>query len=122
MVKILNKNTRHSSDDDEYDDTDEGELTPIDHGYTPWSQMEPLPIPTTKELTVTARLIEVQGDELNHYQMMLEGLKQAWRRPYLDVDEICKLSLTTVKVLDSRRNMLFPASERDRKLLTAYDA
>jgi hypothetical protein len=98
-------------------------LTKTEDGHTEWDEMEPIPQPPPKEIQVMTSLIELQKDDLAHYEMTLQMLKQGCRRSHLSIDEICKLSITTAKILENRRTLLFPNVENNgRKKLTAYDA
>lgn len=50
----------------------------------------------------------VLADDLKQLHLMLTKVRMMWAQP-LDIDEVCKLSLTTLKLLESRRKLMgFP--------------
>lgn len=56
-------------------------------------------------ITATSTLYEVVEDELQYVNEVLGHIQRGWEH-VVDVKEICQLSLTTMKVLECRRNFL----------------
>ena len=78
-------------------------LTPYTHPITPdiINSMSNLPTIITPE----TGLAEVMQDDLRQYQNVLSRLSSCWSAAD-SVDDVCKLSLTTIKVLEFRRKAL----------------
>lgn len=58
-------------------------------------------------------LAVVAADDLKLLHVALTKIRQLWATP-LDVDETCKLALTTTKLLESRRKLMGYPHERIR--------
>ncbi len=78
-------------------------------------------------ITASTPLYEVQEEDVKRSNQILDILQQVWPRA-LDIDDICKLSLTTSKVLESRRKLLNQRLGKDsddnagfNKTLGVYD-
>lgn len=84
-------------------------------------------LPAKAALDSTTLITEAIDDDARYYQQALSALQSAWNVAGT-VDEICKISLTTVKVLEGRRNALLLQSrhvvEKDAggaKVMTPYN-
>lgn len=58
---------------------------------------------------------EIKKSNLNISNFILSKLSEAWDRENLSTDEIVKLSLTTMKVIESRNELFAPKEKKGRK-------
>lgn len=72
-------------------------------------QMKQLP---PSAITANSPLYDIQEDDISRSNQILDVLQQAWPRAR-DIDDVCKLSVTTSKVLESRRKLLNQQLGRD---------
>jgi hypothetical protein len=101
---------------------DEDELSPalkaeVDLVIASMPQVRPEPL---NEFTA---LQAVMKDDIQYFNLMMAGLAGAWQfvNP-LNVDEVCKLSETTAKMLKARRQALLLPTEKNRgKMFTVED-
>lgn len=61
--------------------------------------------PATTSVALNSRLSEVQLDDLARVNYILYRLKDAWDNA-TGVDDTCKMTLTTLKVLEVRRKIM----------------
>ena len=62
-----------------------------------------------KQISADSPLHEVMEDDIAHYSFMLLAIREAWKCA-CNIDDVCRLALTTTAVLKERRKaMLLPA-------------
>lgn len=77
--------------------------------------------PAVKKFKSTSDLNDVVDDEVEHYTMILGVMSLAWKNLEnnasrgvlaLEIDDVCKLALTTTKILEARRKCIANPSGR----------
>lgn len=62
--------------------------------------------PELLEVTSLTNIHKVIDDDLAHVQFVLARVKEAWGWTGYDIDAVCKLAMTTTKILKDRRELM----------------